>query len=121
MASNAGKNLRLRKRMDIQQVFEQGVRARDERMTLAGRPNGLPHSRVGTGVSTRHGGAVRRNRIKRLCREAFRLSRGELPTGWDYMIVPRLGAEFTVEGIAASLASLTSRLIEAAERKGREP
>jgi len=120
MGLNAGKNLRLRKRLDIERMFEQGVRARDGRMTLAGRPNGLPHSRVGTGVSKRHGGAVRRNRIKRLCREAFRLSRGELPVGWDYMIVPRVGAECTVAGLTASLVELAPRLIEAAGRKGLE-
>jgi len=66
--------------------------------------------RLGVGVSTRHGGAVRRNRIKRLCREAFRLVRGELPGGWDFMVIPRVGGEFTLEGLMASIRSLAEQL-----------
>lgn len=37
------------------------------------RPNNLPHHRLGLAVSARLGGAVLRNRLKRLLREAFRL------------------------------------------------
>lgn len=50
-------------------------------LILWARPNGLGHWRLGLSVGTRFGGAVQRNRMKRLLREAFRLSQHELPVG----------------------------------------
>ena len=49
----------------------------------------LGHLRVGLSVSRKIGNAVQRNRFKRLYREAFRLSRAELPTGLDLVMLPR--------------------------------
>ena len=118
MEQRAGKSFRLTKGTDISRVFDSGVRAGDGLITLVGRPSGLPRCRVGVGVSARHGNAVRRNRIKRLCREAFRLTRGQLPAGWDYMIIPRLGAEPTVERLRASLKVLAERLASDRPEKG---
>lgn len=40
-------------------------------------------------VGRRWGDAVRRNRHRRLLREAFRTSRSELPAGFDFALVPR--------------------------------
>jgi ribonuclease P protein component len=49
--------------------------------------------RIGLIVSRKVGGAVARNRVKRLCRECFRLSPGFLPNGIDLVVVARGGAE----------------------------
>ncbi|MBI1368069.1 MAG: ribonuclease P protein component [Planctomycetes bacterium] len=49
--------------------------------------NGLPHPRLGLSVSARVGNAVRRNHIKRLLRESFRLLQHDLPAGYDLVVV----------------------------------
>ncbi len=92
-------------------LFEHGRRVSDASIALYAIENPTcDHARMGVGVSSRHGGAVVRNRIKRLCREAFRLTRSELPPGWDYVIVPHAGGQFTVESLQGSIKALARRL-----------
>lgn len=49
-------------------------------------------ARLGLSVSSRTGGAVVRNRIKRLLREFFRLNKADLPASSDILISARKGA-----------------------------
>lgn len=49
---------------------------------------GLPW-RLGTAVTRKTGSAVRRNRVRRLIRETFRLEQGRVPDGHDYVVVPK--------------------------------
>lgn len=54
-----------------------------------------PHAtgpRLGLTVPRAVGGAVKRNRIKRRLREAFRLHRAELGSQWDIVLNPRTAA-----------------------------
>jgi ribonuclease P protein component len=115
----AGKRFTVKHRRDIDRVFRAGRRAADATLTLFVVPNGLDRARLGVGVSSRHGNAVKRNRVKRLCREAFRLSRMALPSGQDYMMIPRPGADLTLQTIRASLTSLAARLSETGEKEAR--
>jgi ribonuclease P protein component len=119
MRYRAGKTLRIKCRREISRLFERGQRAWDRRVTLLAlrREGDNMPSRLAVGVSRRHGKAVARNRIKRLCREAFRLTASQLPAGWDYMMVARVGGEFTLRGLQESLCALAARVTGAGERK----
>jgi len=52
-------------------------------------PNGLTHNRYGLVTSGRVGGAVLRNRTRRLLREAIRALNPKLRTGFDVVLVVR--------------------------------
>lgn len=63
---------RLTKSADYAKVLRRGVRVDGRLFNLAAAPNQKPHHRLGLTVSRRVGGAVERNRAKRLLRDAFR-------------------------------------------------
>lgn len=57
-------------------------------MTLIALPSGRQQSRLGVAATRKLGGAVVRNRAKRLVRELFR--QAEVPAGFDIVVIPRL-------------------------------
>ncbi len=73
----------------------------------------MPHLRIGFSVSRKVGGAVQRNRLRRLYREAFRLTRQTMPTGMDLVLIPRKSDEPALETLTTGLP----RLVEALARK----
>jgi ribonuclease P protein component len=80
---------RLAEREAFDKAFALRASASDERLIVYAVPNGLAYCRLGLRVGRRYGNAVRRNRLKRLLREAFRLNRHLWPTGWDLVVTPR--------------------------------
>ena len=68
-------------------------------------------ARVGLSVSKDHGCAVRRNKIKRLLREAFRLERRGLPLDYDVVLIPRPRPEkLKLDELRAELLHLIARI-----------
>ncbi|MEW6184273.1 MAG: ribonuclease P protein component, partial [Thermodesulfobacteriota bacterium] len=57
------------------------------------KPNNLNITRLGLTVGKKAGGAVQRNRIKRLLREFFRRSRENLPASRDIIIIALKGPD----------------------------
>ena len=114
MRQSLGKRDRIKRRKELDRVLRGGRFASNGLMTLHVAANSLGRARMAVAVSVRHGKAVRRNRIKRLCREAFRCCRQDLPGGYDYVCRPKTGVELSVGAVRDSLAKLAGRLIKEA-------
>jgi ribonuclease P protein component len=99
----------LRRPADFQAVYDRRRSAADGTLVVYARENGLPHSRVGLSVSKKFGGAVVRNRIRRLLREAYRLTRDDLPTGFDFVLIPRPQADYALDPFRESLTKLVKQ------------
>ena len=110
---------RLARRTEFEAVFREGLKAVSESCVLYGRRQLLGESRLGMAVSRRFGRrAVRRNRARRLIREAFRLRRHEWPSGWDWVVIPRVeGFPDHQDQVATALALVIRKLERKAERK----
>ena len=84
-------------------------------LTLYAVPNDLGYPRLGVSVGRTSGNAVVRNRLKRLMREAFRLSQDRVPQGYDYvlMVAPALSRRLKrPDGGEKALSTLTSQRIQ---------
>ena len=83
--------VRIVRSSDYRTLYKKGRKIHSHRFTLFIRNNDIGHSRMGLSVSRKVGGAVIRNRIKRLFREIFRKSSSEIPNQLDIVVNVKVG------------------------------
>ncbi len=79
----------LRKSWEFDQVYRGGKRYRGKGFSLIVLSNQYGYSRIGISVHRRLKGAAKRNRIKRIIRESFRLQQKQYPSESDIVFAVR--------------------------------
>lgn len=125
---------RLMHARQFQALYRRGVRHAAGPLVVFAAPNDLSHPRLGLSVGRRVGGAVRRNRVKRLLREAFRRVQHELPGrspsapersagdggGWyDYVVTVRPHEDAPLEVYMRWLLQAAGKLHAEWSRRGQ--
>jgi ribonuclease P protein component len=104
------KTHRLCHRLSFVAVREKGRRDSRGPVTVRALANPLGHCRLGMSIGRHVGNAVRRNRIKRLLREAFRMLQYDFPAGYDILITVRAHEPLTLGEYQKILSGAMGRL-----------
>jgi len=111
----AASGRRLSRSAEFERVYRQGRSTANRHLVLYSFPNpSTRRPRLGLSVSRKVGGAVERNRVKRLLREAFARAESELSSGQDIVVVARPEVRELVE--REGLAGMDAALIELIDR-----
>ncbi|MDR0447433.1 MAG: ribonuclease P protein component [Treponema sp.] len=105
----------LKRREEITRVFKKGRSVSCIGIRLYFLANGLPNNRIAVTFVRKYGNAVRRNRARRLSREAYRLMKNDLMTGFDLVLLMYPQKPETGQG---SLSESSGQLITLFEKAG---
>jgi ribonuclease P protein component len=110
------KSQHLRCKSDFERVYARKCKAADGVLLVFAACNEGPLTRIGLSVSKKHGGAIVRNRLKRLLREAFRLMQHQIPGNLDLILIPLAKERASLPVYEDSLVQLTNRLVRRLNR-----
>lgn len=79
----------VRKGWEYQHIYNNGKRLHGKGFSLICLSNEREHNRLGISIHRKIRGAVKRNRIKRIVREAFRIHRNSFPQNMDIVFTVR--------------------------------
>jgi len=85
----------LKKNHEFKRLYNRGKSAASQHAVVYCRKNGGQSNRLGVTVSTKLGGAVQRNRIRRRLKEIYRLNEVTFLNGYDIVMVARMKSRFS--------------------------
>lgn len=91
------------------QVYKKGKRAYHKNFVLYYLANGSDCNRLGIKTGKKLAGAVKRNRIRRLVKESYRLLEPEIKTGYDLIFAAKDGC-LAADSLAETMAALRHTL-----------
>ena len=101
-------------------VSADSERQRSRKLAHALQRPSFPAPRIGLSVIKDHGGAVRRNKLKRVLREAFRMERAGMPPNVDVVLIPKKRDDnLPLHEVRIELPKLIEKALRAPKRPPR--
>lgn len=98
---------RLKKEKDFDLVFKKGKRIFSSNLTLVYLES--KETKVGYAVGKKHGGSVKRNRIKRILRESFRSFTPFLRQNFFFVFIPKVAEDYSLESFKKNMEYLLKK------------